>query len=161
MWVALRDWMVADNEPPRPSVGSVLRSIGIRVTGTLAVTQPGAADAIEAVATTIDPLPGLVEYLVTGTADQARDIDIDVDGRRRHSGAEFVLAVNAHRFQARVDGWAHEVRPGSRVAVRGQLSVVGDYEWDAFQLSDSRADWHVAEVVVLETGDAMIHLDHE
>jgi hypothetical protein len=45
--------------------------------------------------------------------------------------------------------------------VRGQLSVVGDYEWDAFQLSDSRADWHVAEVVVLETGDAMIHLDHE
>ena len=159
MWVAVYDWMLADNEPPLPSVGSMLRAVGVRLTGTLAAAEPGAADAIAEIAATNDPVPWLVEYVVTGTAGQARDFEFEVDRRRRQSAGEFVLTVNDYRFQVRFDGWAHDLALDSRVAVRGKLSAVGGYEWDAFQLTESRADWRVGDVVVLDGGGAMIDLD--
>jgi hypothetical protein len=159
MWVAVSDWMLADDDPPLPSVGSMLRSVGVRLMGTVAAAEAGAADAVAEVASTNDPVPWLVEYVVTGTAGQARDVDVDGDRHRQHSGAEFVLTADEHRFQVRFDGWAHDVAPDSRVAVRGRLSVVGGYEWEAFGLTESRADWRVGEVVVLDTGGAMIDLD--
>ena len=56
MWVAVYDWMLADNEPPLPSVGSMLRAVGVRLTGTLAAAEPGAADAIAEIAATNDPV---------------------------------------------------------------------------------------------------------
>jgi hypothetical protein len=161
MWVALRDCMIADNEPPLPSTGSVLRSMGVRVSGTLSAAEAGAVDAVDEVSTTVESVPWLVEYVFTGTAGQARDVDIHGGGGGgQHSGAEFVLAIDGHRFQVRFDSWGRDLHAGSRVAVRGQLSLVADYEWDAFQLIDSRADWRVRDVVVLDAGCAMLDLDY-
>jgi len=159
MWVALHDWMLADNEPPLPSVGSMLGSVGVRLTGTVAAAAPSAADAIVEIAATNDPAPWLVEYVVTGTTSEPRDLEVDVHGHRRRSAAEFVLSVNDHRFQVRFDGSAHDIAPNSRVVVHGKLSVVGGYEWDAFQVTESRADWRVGDVVILDAGGAMIDLD--
>ena len=108
MWVAIRDWMLADNEPPLPSVGSVLGSVGVRASGTVAVAKPDAADAINEIGTTADPVPQFVEYVFVGATGPARDVNFHVDGRGRHSGAEFVLSVNELRFQVRFDGRARE-----------------------------------------------------
>jgi hypothetical protein len=158
MWVAIRDWMLADQEPPLPSIGSVLRSAGVRVSGTVTVAEPDAPDSI---ATTLDSSPQFVEYALTGVTGLARDVDIDAGGPRRRSGAEFVLTVSGFRFQVRFDGSARDVLAASRVVVRGQLSLVADYEWEAFQLADSRADWRVRDVVALDTGGVMVDLDYE
>ena len=161
MWVAIRDWMLADQEPPRPSVGSVLRSAGVSVRGTVAVAEPDAPDSIAEIGATLDASPQFVEYMLTGTTAPARDVDIHTGRHRRHSGAEFVLTVSGLRFQVRFDGSARDVPARSRVVVRGQLSLVADYEWEAFQLADSRADWRVRHVVALDTGGVMVDLDHE
>ncbi len=39
-------------------------------------------------------------------------------------------------------------RVGSRVSVHCQLSVMADYEWDAFEFPDVRADWVVERIQV-------------
>ena len=161
MWVAIRDWMLADQEPPLPSVGSVLRSAGVSVRGTVAVAEPDAPDSIAEIGTTLGASPQFVVYVLTGAAALVRDVDSDAGRQRRHSGAEFVLTVSGLRFQVRFDGSARDVLAGSRVVVRGQLSLVADYEWEAFQLAESRADWRVRDVVALDTGDVMVDLDHE
>lgn len=38
MWVRLREWMIADQEPPLPSVGAVLTGLGLRVRGEVTPT---------------------------------------------------------------------------------------------------------------------------
>jgi len=161
MWVAIREWMLADQEPPLPTVGSVLRSVGVRVSGIVAVAQPDAPDAITEIGTTLDASPQFVEYMLSGAAGPARDVKIHAGRRGRQSGAELVLTVGELRFQVRFDGSARDVPAGSRVVVRGQLSLVADYEWEAFQLGDSRADWQVRDVVALDAGGAMVDLGHD
>jgi hypothetical protein len=44
------------------------------------------------------------------------------------------------------------------VAVTGRLEVVGDYEWHAFGLSESRGDWLVKAIASAEHGDTMLDL---
>ena len=44
------------------------------------------------------------------------------------------------------------------MTVTGALELVGEYEWEAFDLTDTRADWLVQRVVTLPTGDLMVDL---
>jgi hypothetical protein len=37
--------------------------------------------------------------------------------------------------------------------------VIADYEWDAFPIDESRADWLVKAVARADDGDAMIDVD--
>jgi hypothetical protein len=57
-----------------------------------------------------------------------------------------------------IDGWARDVPAGSRVTVTGRLEVVGDYEWDAFGLRESRADWLVKAIAWADDRDIMVDL---
>jgi len=50
------------------------------------------------------------------------------------------------------------VPTGSRVTVTGRLTVVGEYEWDAFALGESRADWLVKAVAPADNDDTMLDL---
>jgi hypothetical protein len=93
--------------------------------------------------------------MLTGIAEEARDYQADDGGQPRHAGAEFVLRVDAYRIQVQFDGRATDIRPGSRVTVRGPLELVGEYEWEAFRLVDTRADWYVNEVEPLGRAGAM------
>ena len=43
---------------------------------------------------------------------------------------------------------AAEVVAGSRVTAQCTLSVVADYEWDAFGLPDVRTDWYVRGLAI-------------
>ena len=53
---------------------------------------------------------------------------------------------------------ARDVAPGSRARLRSKLTAIGGYEWDAFGLTDTRTDWTVHEVAVLDDGDAMVRV---
>ena len=59
------------------------------------------------------------------------------------AGAEFVITAGDQAFLARTAGPASEIAVGCRVTALCTLSVVADYEWDAFGLPDLKTDWYV------------------
>ncbi|HZX07261.1 MAG TPA: hypothetical protein VFF46_30275 [Kribbella sp.] len=44
------------------------------------------------------------------------------------------------------------------MTVAGRLAVVGEYEWDAFALRESRADWFVKAIAPANNDDTMLDL---
>jgi hypothetical protein len=162
VWVRVAEWMIVDGEPPRPDTGSMLRSVGVRASGEVTAADPGAPDLVAEMPSigTGDPHRGV--YALTGVVSNVRRISVGTGRHRepRTSLAEFVLTVNEDQFQVSVDGPASDVLPGSRVTVTGALVLVGEYEWDAFALVDTRADWIVTGVVPLSGGDIGVNLVH-
>ncbi|MFF0380284.1 hypothetical protein [Actinoplanes missouriensis] len=47
---------------------------------------------------------------------------------------------------------------GSRVFASGRLEIIADYEFDGFQLTESRTNWLVNNIEPLGNGDLMIDL---
>jgi hypothetical protein len=70
------------------------------------------------------------------------------------------MTVGSERLQVQFDGRASDILRDSRVTVTGELVLVGWYEWDGCGLTDTRADWMVAEVVALPHGDISVDLEH-
>jgi hypothetical protein len=155
MWVQAMEWMIADGDPPMPSVGSVLTGVGIRVRGDVTPADPESWDGVVALD---GGVPHESRYRLTGRAGEGRDFDVDTGRGTEHAGAEFLLTVAADQFLVQFDGWARDVPTGSRVTVTGQLSVIGAYEWDDFGLTESRADWLVQAVASADHGDTMLDL---
>jgi len=48
MWLAVPEWMIVDDEPPMPTVGSVLRSVGLLYATIEPATKPRGVVGIEA-----------------------------------------------------------------------------------------------------------------
>jgi hypothetical protein len=155
MWVRLMDWMIADAEPPMPRVGELLSGLGIRVRGAVTPALPERPDGIVEIEA---PKPHQVRYQLTGSVIDPRDFEVDGGGGDEHTGAEFVLSVGDDRFQVQFEGTARDIQPGSRVTVADPLSIVGAYEWDGFQLTESRADWFVRAAVRADRGDTVLDL---
>jgi hypothetical protein len=155
MWVRLMDWMIADGEPPLPNVGCLLTGVGLRVRGEMTAAP---LDSPDGIVEAQDGHPAEVMYRLTGEAGAPRDFDVDTGQGGRHTGAEFVLTVGSDRYQVQTDGWARDVPTGSRVSVTGRLTVVGEYEWDAFALGESGADWLVKAVAAADDDDTMLDL---
>jgi hypothetical protein len=99
---------------------------------------------------------------MTGIASGAQDVWTSTkrSGPGQHFGGECVVTVGADRFQVQFNGNASDVVAGSRVTVTGALELVGEYEWEAFELTDTRADWLVTDVVDLPGGDSRVGLSH-
>jgi hypothetical protein len=155
MWVRLMDWMIADAEPPMPQVGQHVKGVGIRVRGTV---SPAALDRPEGLVEIEAAKPHQVRYELTGSVVDPRDFEVDQDGGGRHARGEFVLAVGHDRYQVQLEGSTRDIQLGSRVTAEGPLFVVGAYEWDDFQLTESRADWLVRAAVRADRGDTMLDL---
>ena len=64
------------------------------------------------------------------------------------AAAEFMITAGDQAFLAWTGGPAAEVPAGSRVTAKCTLSVVADYEWDAFGLPDLRSDWYVRRLAI-------------
>ena len=157
--VRIEQWMIADGEPPMPRPGSVLAGVGVRVHGEPLPVDDGVPDGVEVRPATGPAVDGTV-YAVTGTASDVRTVEAgSVPGQGvQVVGAELVLTAGENRFQVQLDGRAQDVRPGSRVTVTGELVLVGGYEWEAFELPDTRADWLVRHVAGLLDGDVGVDL---
>jgi hypothetical protein len=149
------DWMLADNEPPMPAAGSVLKGVGLRVQADVALADPQSPDSIVQLGS---GAPHEVTYRLTGQSGQARDFYVNAGPAGEHGGAEFLLTVETGRYQVQTGVMARDLPVAGRVAVMGKLSVVGEYEWDNFELEDARADWFVKAVVPLDGGDVMVDL---
>jgi hypothetical protein len=157
MWIRLPAWMMVDEEPSLPAPGDLLAGIGIRAYGTPAAAPSGAADGIEEVLA-IGVRPQDAEYVLTGTVSNIRDYDAGQGAAPEHAGAECVLDTGTGRFHVQYTGWARDVDPGSRAQLRSKLTAIGGYEWEAFGLTDTRTDWTVHDVAVLNDGDAMVRV---
>jgi hypothetical protein len=145
MWVYLETWMVKDGAFPELARGSHLRDVGLRAEcGNLGSAQI----AVNGIAELADPGggqgSGSYRYELTGVAGHAEDVRTE----RGHAGSEFVITAGDKAFVARTAGPASEVAEGSRVTAQCTLSVVADYEWDAFGLPDLRTDWYVRRLAI-------------
>lgn len=161
VWVRVEKWMIVDGEQPLPTAGSALRSAGLRVRG--AVTGAGNATpdgVVEVQRAAAAGQPGRV-YAITGVVGNAKDVFVGTGRprvRHRRVGAEFLLTVGEDRFHVSFDGRGADVTPDSRVTVTGELELLGEYEWEAFDLIDTRADWRVADVARLPNGDVLVDI---
>ena len=155
MWVRVADWMIADDEPPLSDVGSILRGVGLRLFAEETSTHP---DLPEGIVEVRSAPPGEARYRLVGQVIAPRDVEADFGSGRQHAGVEFVLDTGAERFQVHAHAGARDVAAGSMVEVVGRFELVGSYEWDAFDLEESRADWLVHEVVVADDDGVMLNL---
>jgi hypothetical protein len=148
MWVYMATWIVKDGAPELGR-GSFLRGAGLRAS-CLSVDPAGArADGItELVDDGGGRRRGGHAYELTGLAGAARDVFAGDGPAERHAGSEFVITAGDQRYIARAAGPASEVPAGSRITAQCTLSVVADYEWDAFGLPDLRSDWHVLRLKI-------------
>lgn len=141
------------DEPP--VAGSVLRRAGVRAqcrSVTPLVDPDGRVGLVPAA-------PPATRHEMTGTVELARSYRTG-EVRGAKCWTEFVLVVDVGR-ELRVLGdietTSFGVEPGARVTAVADLSLVADYEWDAFALPDVRADWRVRHVVDL--GGECLHVD--
>jgi hypothetical protein len=144
MWVYMETWIVKDGAPELAR-GAHLRGVGLRAE----CRSLGPARTVaDGVAELVDPGgqqgPSSHSYQLTGVAGHAED----VWSERGPVGAEFVIVAGDQAFLARTAGPASEVAVGSRVTAMCTLSVVADYEWDAFGLPDLRSDWYVRRLAI-------------
>jgi hypothetical protein len=146
-WVRLPSWMVADGEPPEPAVGTILRNLGVRALA----SQVRAASTGDGVRALLDGpgIPISYEYEITGLADDIRSFGVEVLPEPVRTITEFLLSAQGIEFWVQTDVKPASVVAGSQVTATCRLSVIGDYEWEAFALADIRADWVVREVVRL------------
>jgi hypothetical protein len=144
MWVYLETWIVKDGAPELAR-GEHLRGVGLRADCCSLGPARAAADGVaELVGLGGAQGPGSHRYELTGVAGHAED----VWSERGPVGAEFVITAGDQAFLARTPGPASEVAVGSRVTAQCTLSVVADYEWDAFGLPDLRTDWYVRRLAI-------------
>jgi hypothetical protein len=144
MWVHMATWIAMDGAPELAR-GEHLRGVGLRADCRSLGPARTVADGI---AELVDPGgpqgPGSNRYELTGVAGHA----VDVWSGLGPVGAEFVITAGDQAFLARTAGPASGVAVGSRVTAQGTLSVVADYEWDAFGLPDLRTDWYVRRLAI-------------
>ena len=159
VWVRIHDWMLADGEPPRPSSGSVLRQMGVRVRGALDAVDSVGEDAIVPTQGQqgVDSPPSV--YTLTGLASRARDVRTTAGEYEagQCACAEFLLTVGPLCVAVRLDGSVAALTGHSRVQVTGSLELIAEHEYDAFELADTRADWLVRRVS--ESSDNGIAVD--
>jgi hypothetical protein len=144
MWAYMETWIVKGGAPELGR-GDHLLGVGLRAD---CHTLGPAQTVADGIAELVDPGgphgPGSHRYELTGVAGPAED----VWSERRRLGAEFVITADDQTFLARTAGPASGVAVGSRVTAQCTLSVVADYEWEAFGLPDLRTDWYVRGLAI-------------
>lgn len=146
MWVYLEPWIVRDGALPELARGSHLRSVGLwadcRGVGPARTAMDGIA---ELAGPDSAHESGSYRYELTGVAGPAKGIRT---GNEEHAGSEFVITAGDLAMVARTAGPVSEVAAGSRITAQCTLNVAADYEWDAFELPDLRADWYVRRLKI-------------
>jgi hypothetical protein len=146
MWVYLEPWIVQDGALPELARGSHLRNVGLwadcRSVGPARTAMDGIA---ELAGPDSAHESGRYRYELTGVAGPAQGIRT---GNEEQAGSEFVITAGDLGMVARTAGPVSEVAAGSRVTAQCTLNVAADYEWDAFELPDLRADWYVRRLKI-------------
>lgn len=92
LWVRMHDWILVEAALLEPTPGSVLEGTGVRVRGVRERADLRAEESIVEHVVTAGEVSHWVEYLVTGSAMEARDADRG--SGLQHGGTEAVLTLN-------------------------------------------------------------------
>lgn len=157
MWVTLR----LDGDAP-PIVGQSLDRIGVRIwCSTVTAAHDAPQDVV--VPEGADQAAPSARYCVTGVASAGRDYMAGVGPEAVHAGSEWVLTVRAGEGALSLLGCSAltaAATPTGRVNAVGVLSVISDYEWDAFGLPEVvRATWTVVGLVDVDGQSVLLDLD--
>ena len=148
VWVYMETWIVKDGATEL-ACGSHLPGVGLRAD---CVSLGPARAVVDGIVELVDPGagqgPGSHRYELTGVAGPATDVHAGDGLGQQHIGSEFVITAGDQTFVARTSRPASAVAVGSRVTAQCTLSVVADYEWDAFGLPDLRSDWYVRRLKI-------------
>ena len=98
-------------------------------------------------------MSGRVGYMITGTVGAKSTY---VGGWQDIASAEFVMNSELTPFVATVPLGTPSTAQGSRATVSGSVSVIPEYEYEAFGLPDVRSAWRVLGV---KAEDSEIVLD--
>ncbi len=147
MWTYLPQWLVQDGQVDELTPGSSLLSTGVAATCTKVKIADGSRSA--GVVLAESGVPYGYRYDVTGVAGAVRDVLAgNGDGRSARIGSEFLLTSGSLRFLASTTNIFVDEVAGLTVTVRCSLHVLADYEFEAFDLPDVRADWSVGSVQI-------------
>lgn len=147
-----------------PPVGAELLGLGVRA-WCESVAAAGDRDDHLNPLVSVGGGPG-ARYEVTGSVGDVRNVPGEPGPAPGHEPpfSEFVLTVRQAGGQlqflggvasASVGPWG----PGSRVTAACGLSVIKDYEWDAFGLPQQvRGSWRVERVVSVDDGTVFLDL---
>lgn len=153
VWTYLENWIVQDGEVRELGRGQRLTDVGMRA---------GCWNIREAVGTAgVTGLPGpdpdgfLTRHCeVAGAVEWTRapsTVLLRVNGFRLIAEPSGVREVRVRDGEYALERYLPDFwlpRVGSRVSLHCQLSVMADYEWDAFEFPDVRADWVVERIQV-------------
>lgn len=156
-----------DGDAP-PVVGQSLDRIGVRTwCSTVTAAHDAPQDAVvpegaDQAAPSAPSAPS-ARYRVTGVASAGRDYMAGVGQEAVHAGSEWVLTVRTGEGALSLLGCSAltaAAAPTGRVNAVGVLSVISDYEWDAFGLPEVvRATWTVVGLVDVDGQSVLLNLD--
>jgi hypothetical protein len=153
VWTLMREWILVDGDVPRPIEGSVMREVGLRLSGVAWLSTDDFG--VKELATSHQARR---EYSITGVIEQSRDVQTDDGSSVQDAGCEILVDVGKQRVLIATAGWARDFPPAAHITASGRWSVVAPYEWDDFQLPDVRSDWLVRSVASAGCGDLMLDL---
>lgn len=145
-----------------PMIGAELHGLGVRGRCESVAPAKSSHDHVEGLAS--EPGGLAARYEVTGSVGDFREFTVGSGmGPDDVRLGEFVIAVREGDRELHLLGEiavaaAGPVLSGSRVTVECALSVISDYEWDAFGLPEQvRASWRVERIVAVD--DNCLYLD--
>lgn len=152
LWARSMHWELVN-----PAAGDVLPCEGIRIFGSIEIPL-NPVEGIHPGEVAIDGARPAA-YVLTGSLVRASDYQVDMGPGPQHAGAEMVLSVSGVLIQAQTPEVAAKDLEGNvYLTVRGDISLIADYEWDAFELVDTRRSWSVEQVQDLGSGDYLLLL---
>jgi hypothetical protein len=150
MWVYMATWIIQDGAPELGR-GSLLRGTGLRANCASVDPAGVRADGITELVDGGGVRPGGHAYELTGLAGDAQDVFAGNGPPERPVASEFLITAGDLGYIAWAAAPASGIAAGSRITAPCTLSVVADYEWDAFGLADLRSDWQVLRLKVEHT----------
>ena len=153
MWVALEAWLLGDGQIPELEPGAVVRDCGLRLhASSLAASEesheelsPGRTDG-----------RGRVRYDVTG---RCWSVTSPMAALIAMPGWLAITEPESHRDVAgsvdlpALEPWSENFRPPGptqMLRAEGWFGVVPEHEWDAFPIPDSRMDWRLRAIRLVE-----------
>jgi hypothetical protein len=153
VWVSLETWLIGDGQVPELVLGAVVRNCGLRLNSSYLNATDQLPEGVREVR--VDDA-GRVRYEVTGRCQSVTSpmaALIALPGWRTIAEPEAYRAADGALDFPALEPWSERFRPpapNEMLKAEGWLAVVADHEWDAFAIPDSRMDWRVQRIQLVE-----------
>ncbi len=153
MWVSLDTWLIGDGQFPELGLGTVVRDCGLRLNSSYLNASDRSPEEVREVH--VDDV-GRVRYEVTGRCQSVTSpmaVLVALPGWLTIAEPDACRAVESALDSPAFEPWSEQFRPpapAEMLNAEGWLGVVADHEWDAFTIPDSRMDWRLRRIQLIE-----------